>query len=155
MAASLDLRTQAALAKRTGVAQTTISRMIKEQVGVSVDNIESVAIAFDIAACELFGGKPASKNEGDFWMRFESLPAADRDRIDQFIQFTIQQSALSKSDASNLSYIDESGPPSAELREMAIKAAGRSINNSGTKKVSLNYETRQKATKASAAKVGK
>lgn len=153
MADSLDLQTQAALAERTGVAQTTIGRVIKEQVSATIDNIESIADAFGIEAYELLGGKSDSLSTDEFWQKIEKLPPADRERIHQFVMFAIAHNDYIAKNTSKLNFFEEQEPATAELKEMALKAAGRSISDESPKKrVSLNYETRQKTAKLKAIK---
>ena len=49
MASSRDLRTQAALSKKSGVAQSTIGRILREQVDPQSDNLKRLAMSFNVS----------------------------------------------------------------------------------------------------------
>jgi SOS-response transcriptional repressor LexA len=53
MAASKDLRTQAALAKKSGVAQSTIGRLLRGEVNPQSGNLERIARAFGMSLSQL------------------------------------------------------------------------------------------------------
>lgn len=54
MAASSTLKSQPSLALRTGVAQTTIGRILRNEVSASADTIHKIAQAFDTDVAALF-----------------------------------------------------------------------------------------------------
>jgi SOS-response transcriptional repressor LexA len=60
MASSEDLRTQTALANKSGVGQTTIGRILREAVDPQSENLERIAKAFDLSYSTL-----AAIAEGD------------------------------------------------------------------------------------------
>jgi SOS-response transcriptional repressor LexA len=53
MAFSKDLKTQTALAKKSGVAQTTIGRILRGEVDPQSGNLERIAKAFNLSLAEL------------------------------------------------------------------------------------------------------
>jgi transcriptional regulator with XRE-family HTH domain len=53
MAASKHLRTQTALARKTGVAQSTIGRIVRKEVDPQVGNLERIASAFGLPLAKL------------------------------------------------------------------------------------------------------
>jgi SOS-response transcriptional repressor LexA len=53
MASSKDLRTQTALAKRSGVAQSTIGRILRGEVNPQSGNLERIAKAFSMSLAKL------------------------------------------------------------------------------------------------------
>lgn len=65
MALSKDLRTQAALAKKSGVAQSTIGRILRGEVDPQSGNLERIAKAFRLSLAELAEmgqeGEPAAE----------------------------------------------------------------------------------------------
>lgn len=64
MASRNDLRTQTALAKRSGIAQSTIGRILRGEVNPQSGNLERIAMTFGLSLAELAqmgqeGGPPA------------------------------------------------------------------------------------------------
>lgn len=57
-ASSKDLRTQTGLAKKSGVAQSTIGRIIRGEVNPEADNLQRLAEALEIPFAQLFGTAP-------------------------------------------------------------------------------------------------
>ena len=53
MAASKDLKTQTALAKKSGVAQSTIGRILRGEVNPQSGNLERIARAFGMSLAQL------------------------------------------------------------------------------------------------------
>lgn len=86
MDGSADLRSQAALAKKSGVGQTTIGYMLKadSRVGAPrVDNVEKVANAFGLEAWQLLhptmGDRILTARELDLYRQFrEALAKLDK-----------------------------------------------------------------------------
>lgn len=54
MERSADLQSQAALARRTGIAQSTIGRLVRGEVNVSSSNLRTLAEAFGVAVDTLY-----------------------------------------------------------------------------------------------------
>lgn len=137
MDASIDMQTQEAVAKRSGMAQTTIGRILKQQVAATIDNIESIARAFNVDASQLIAGDKGTSALDEWQKQIENLPPSERDRIIQFIRFTIDQSksALAKH---TLTTITTSEPLPPAIEGSALMASKRSVNIHRGK--SLNYE---------------
>jgi transcriptional regulator with XRE-family HTH domain len=53
MASSKDLKTQTALAKKSGVAQSTIGRILRGEVDPQSGNLERIANAFSMSLAKL------------------------------------------------------------------------------------------------------
>ena len=53
-----DLRTQTGLARKSGVAQSTIGRILRGEVNPQADNLERIAQALRIPVTQLFGVAP-------------------------------------------------------------------------------------------------
>lgn len=133
---SLDLQTQNAVAKRTGLNQSTIGRILHEQVAASIDNVESIASAFNVDAAELLTeGKP-NTTLAEWERQIDQLPPVERERVIQFIRFTIEQSRAALNNHT-LNSITTSGPLPLAIESSALLAARRSVDTPGK---SLSYE---------------
>jgi transcriptional regulator with XRE-family HTH domain len=147
MDASIDMQTQEAVAKRSGMAQTTVGRILKQQVAATIDNIESIARAFNVEATELIATKPVSYAMYEWQRQIESLHPDDRERIFQFIRFTIDQSKSALTRNALTTFIKSEPLPPA-IESSAINAARRSVKLHRGK--SLNHE--EKAGKTATVK---
>jgi transcriptional regulator with XRE-family HTH domain len=143
MDASLDLRTQAAVAKRSGVDQSTIGRILNQQNKTTIGTLESIAGAFNVEPLELIVSKPSSNALSEWQRLIDKLPPTERDRIIQFIRFTIDQSQLTlNKETLNSTTTSEPLPPAIE--GSALMAAKRSVTTNREK--SLTYEKKAGAT---------
>ncbi len=130
MARSQNLQTQNAVAKRTGLNQSTIGRILHEQVSATLDNVESIANAFNVDATELLTDNRSNTTLAEWERQIDKLPPIERDRVIQFIKFTIEQSraALSKQ---TLNSITTSEPLPSAIESSALSAARRSVDTPG------------------------
>lgn len=79
MAKSPDLKSELALAKRSGVAQSTINRLLKRQVGASVDTVDALADAFGVHPWLLIHPNPdLQRQEAEFYARMRALIDLDQ-----------------------------------------------------------------------------
>lgn len=137
MDGSLDMRTQSAVAKRSGVDQSTIGRILNQQNKTTIGTLESIAKAFNVEPLELIINKPANNELNEWQTLIDKLPPVERDRIIQFIRFTIDQSQMGlKNQTLTSTTTSEPLPPAIE--SSALLAAKRSVNEN--RENSLNYE---------------
>lgn len=137
MEASIDMQTQAAVAKRSGVDQSTIGRVLNQKNSTTIKTLEGIARAFNIEPLELIIDKPNSNVLSEWQRLIDKLPPAEKDRIIQFVKFTIEQSQLILNNQT-LNSITTSEPLPPETEGSALMAAKRSVITNREK--SLNYE---------------
>lgn len=91
MSESRDLSTQGKLSRACGVAQVTISRLLNNEVSVSISTLETIASAFGRHGYELLihPHDPASIKYDR--SRYASLPDTDKEKIESYIDFVITQ----------------------------------------------------------------
>lgn len=137
MEASIDMQTQAAVAKRSGVDQSTIGRVLNQKNSTTIKTLEGIAKAFNIEPLELIINKPSSNALSEWQRLIDKLPPADKDRIIQFIRFTIDQSQLGLNHQT-LTSTTTSEPLPPAIEGSALMAAKRSVTTNRGK--SLSYE---------------
>ena len=91
MSESRELSTQGKRSRVCGVAQVTISRLLNNEVSVSISTLENIASAFGRRGYELLipPNDPAAISYDR--ARYASLPEADKDKIESYIDFVISQ----------------------------------------------------------------
>lgn len=91
MSESRDLSTQGKLHRASGVAQVTISRLLNNEVSVSISTLENVASAFGRHGYELLihPHDPATINYDR--SRYALLPETEKAKIESYIEFVISQ----------------------------------------------------------------
>lgn len=120
MAATPSLDTQVKLAQRSGVAQSTIGRILRAEVGATLDVIESVAQAFGLDGADLL--TVTAQHEKLPADLMAGLPSEDMDKIAAFIKFTVSQRAPAGKTELSLREIRTTAP---ELQAALSKAANR------------------------------
>lgn len=126
------LETQLHLAKRSGVAQSTVGRILRAETSATLDNLEALADALGTdAAALLHSGafRPASELPDA-----SHLPDEEKARIAAFIGFTVAEYA--KRNPDRLSMIEERETP-AHAQAQLHRAASRAPSQSG------NYGSQQ------------
>ena len=126
MAFSKDLRTQTALAKKSGVAQTTIGRILRGEVDPQSGNLERIAKAFNLSLAELAEmgqeGEPATEPT-------DLLKLFERSRRVAVVSWT-QAGALTDS-SDNLPTGDDENwmprPKHSGARTFALRVRGESM----------------------------
>lgn len=95
----VDLDTQQKVARRAGLAQSTVGRILRAEVSATLDNVEALAIAFGVTPGVLMGEQePAT----DAWAaKVTHLPRAEVEKINAFIDFTLAQAARERPAALN------------------------------------------------------
>lgn len=87
------LDTQTKIAERSGIAQSTVGRILRGDVAVTLDNVEALARAFDIGPHELLQ-KTRSTNSLDLML--VNLPADEIEKILAYARFVQMQFAEQK-----------------------------------------------------------
>lgn len=96
MSESRDLSTQGKLHRASGVARVTISRLLNNEVSVSISTTENVASAFGRHGYELLihPHDPATINYDR--SRYALLPETEKAKIESYIEFVINQNEKNK-----------------------------------------------------------
>jgi transcriptional regulator with XRE-family HTH domain len=93
MKTSEDLKTQVAVSRRSGLAQTTISRILRADTDVCTDNLFRIAAAFHREAADLLRADPRASLIAYEQDRYARLPVWERARIEAFIASVIAEHA--------------------------------------------------------------
>lgn len=126
MRAKPGVDTQMALARRSGVGQSTIGRILRAETAATIDNVEALAGALGVAPAQLLHDSGLSGVSESVPPEFAHLPQAERERIAAFIHFTIEDYASKHRLA-----IDErkEAPKGAQAR---MQRAAKRANNENT-----------------------
>lgn len=89
MAERPDLNTQIKVAKKSGIGQTTVGRILRNEVSATADNIEAIACAFGLSVGELLStqtnvGEPRHINSRER-MLFDLFASLSRDEQNKLI----------------------------------------------------------------------
>jgi len=137
MDASITLQGQGAVAKKSGIAQATISRILKQQVAATIDNVERIANAFGVEPAALLVETCTAKETEEWRQELNTLPPAEREMVMQFIRFTLSQHNANKP-KKTLNAIITNDQVNDDMADAAINSASRPV---GSSKTTLSYET--------------
>lgn len=101
--------TQVKLAKRSKVAQSTIGRILRQEVAPSLDVVEAICDAFGIPASDMLQDR--DKRQADNSISLVGLPTAAQHQIRAFVDFVTAQV---ESGAGSLLLRDTTTPPAAQ-----------------------------------------
>ncbi|HGL5373147.1 TPA: helix-turn-helix domain-containing protein [Citrobacter farmeri] len=91
MRESDDLNSQGKLHRASGISQNTVSRMLNNEVSVSISTLESIASAFGRRGYELLMHPQDQSSIKYDRARYESLPRSEKDKIESYIEFVLSQ----------------------------------------------------------------
>ncbi|HHW7207359.1 helix-turn-helix transcriptional regulator [Escherichia coli] len=91
MRESDDLNSQSKLHRASGISQNTVSRMLNNEVSVSISTLESIASAFGRRGYELLMHPQDQSSIKYDRARYESLPKSEKDKIESYIEFVLSQ----------------------------------------------------------------
>lgn len=93
MRESRDLSTQGKLSRASGVAQSTLNRMLNNEVSITIATLEAIAAPFGRRGYELLihPGDPAGVRYDR--SKFALLPESEKSKVESFIDFVITQNA--------------------------------------------------------------
>lgn len=97
MSNNQELSSQQRLADASGVSQPSINRILRNEVSANVAHLEAIAMAFGRKTYELLlpqDGRAAIKYDHE---QFALLPQGEKEKIESFIDFVIEQHTKSKS----------------------------------------------------------
>ncbi|WP_275157602.1 helix-turn-helix domain-containing protein [Citrobacter koseri] len=91
MRESESLTSQGKLERASGISQNTVSRMLNNEVSVSISTLESIASAFGRHGYELLMHPQDQSSIKYDRARYESLPKSEKDKIESYIEFVLSQ----------------------------------------------------------------
>ena len=91
MSESEELTTQGKLQRASGISQNTVSRMLNNEVSVSISTLEAIASAFGRRGYELLMHPQDQSSIKYDRARYESLPKSEKDKIESYIEFVLAQ----------------------------------------------------------------
>ncbi len=90
MAVRPDLDTQVKVADHSGVAQTTVGRILRGAVSPTLENVESIANAFGKTVGEMIDSAYNSAAEIAYdRVRYSKLPKEEKARVESYIEHVI------------------------------------------------------------------
>ena len=121
---------QEKVAKRAGISQSSVNRVLSAKVDTQMRVVESLAQAIGVSPTELL-----TDEENDAAVihydrvRFARLADTDKKAIERYIEFVLSQADVSTRDDDGSTSIEESIPPTANSRRRAKTAAQRPLSN--------------------------
>lgn len=91
MRESESLTSQGKLERASGISQNTVSRMLNNEVSVSISTLESVASAFGRHGYELLIHPQDQSSIKYDRSRYALLPQSEKDKIESYIEFVLSQ----------------------------------------------------------------
>lgn len=91
MSESEELTTQGKLQRASGISQNTVSRLLNNEVSVSISTLEAIASAFGRRGYELLMHPQDQSSIKYDRARYESLPKSEKDKIESYIEFVLAQ----------------------------------------------------------------
>jgi len=132
------ISTQTQLAKKCGVSQSTIQRILKEEVSAQLNVTEAIAQAFGVSVAELLTeGGPDASGLGFNREKFSRLPESDKEKAISYINFLIhQQQILDNKNNTNqrlISFSELVNLPEDKLAQI-MRTAFQELNNNPSAK---------------------
>ncbi|WP_232448603.1 helix-turn-helix domain-containing protein [Burkholderia ubonensis] len=121
---------QEKVAKRAGISQSSVNRVLSAKVDTQMRVVESLAQAIGVSPTELL-----TDDESDAAVihydrvRFARLADADKKAIERYIEFVLSQADVSTRDDDGSTSIEESIPATSDSRRRARTAAQRPLSN--------------------------
>lgn len=92
MAVRPDLDTQVKVAQASGVAQTTVGRILRGTVSPTLDNVETIAAAFGKTVGEMIDSTFSSAAEIAYdRVRYAKLPREEKSRVESYIEHILRE----------------------------------------------------------------
>lgn len=122
--------TQAKLAKRAGISQSSVARVVAGNVDTQIGIVESLADAIGVSAAELIEDEANAKGTLQYdRTRFAALPETEQAKIKSYIDFVLSQAGHTKIEADGSLTVSKDVTPSAQQRLRAGRAAQRPLSD--------------------------
>jgi transcriptional regulator with XRE-family HTH domain len=122
--------TQVKLAKRAGISQSSVARVLAGNVDTQVSIVESLASAIGVSAAELLEDATDAKASLHYdRARFASLPAVEQAKITSYIDFVLSQASDTKVEADGSLSVTRKTAPTKQQQLRAGRVAQRQLSN--------------------------
>lgn len=91
MLGNRDLKSQARVAEKAGVSQSTVNRLLKKEASISINNLASIASVFGRRPYELLVPPRDESLITYDRSQYAMLPAEEKAKIESFIEFILSQ----------------------------------------------------------------
>ncbi|WP_414451487.1 helix-turn-helix domain-containing protein [Burkholderia sp. 22PA0099] len=121
---------QEKVAKRAGISQSSVNRVLAAKIDTQMRIVESLAYAIGVSPMELL-----TDEENDAAVihydrvRFARLPDADKRAIERYIEFVLSQADVATLDDDGSKTIEETIPATAASKRRAQTASQRPLPN--------------------------
>lgn len=127
MDGSSTLDTQAKVATRAKIAQSTVGRLLRGEVHAQLAQVEALAEAFRVAVAELMTDPAASNAPTSDALNYAHLPEPEKAHIAAFIEFIIARHAANEDENSLTIEHRSEAPPG--LKQRLMQAIQRELND--------------------------
>jgi len=122
--------TQVKLAKRAGISQSSVARVLAGNVDTQVSIVESLAIAIGVTAAELLEDEADAQTSLHYdRARFAALPVTEQAKIKSYIDFVLSQAGDAKIEEDGSLTVSKEVAPSKQQRLRAGRAAQRQLSD--------------------------
>ncbi|WP_279610854.1 helix-turn-helix domain-containing protein [Burkholderia gladioli] len=141
---------QEKVAKRAGISQSSVNRVLSAKVDTQMRVVESLARAIGVSPTELLTDEESDTDSIRYdRVRFARLPDADKRAIERYIEFVLSQSDVATLDTDGSTTIEESIPATNASKRRAQTAARRPLSNElMSNEEQQNQKSRRRGTKA-------
>ncbi|MGY4831999.1 helix-turn-helix domain-containing protein [Burkholderia pyrrocinia] len=141
---------QEKVAKRAGISQSSVNRVLSAKVDTQMRVVESLAQAIGVSPTELLTDEDNNTAVIHYdRVRFARLPDADKKAIERYIEFVLSQADVATVDDDGSTTIEETIPATTASRRRAQTAARRPLSNELTSdEDQQNHGIRRRRSKA-------
>jgi transcriptional regulator with XRE-family HTH domain len=143
MAVRPDLDTQVKVAQASGVAQTTVGRILRGDVSPTLDNVENIANAFGKTTGEMINSAYNSAAEIAYdRVKYSKLPKEEKSRVESYIEHAIREyDAVSAREQREFNHAGRT--PVATSSKKAEGPESPTFNSNGTTPISRGVKRRK------------
>jgi len=124
------VETQVKLARRAGISQSSVARVLAGNVDTQVSIVESLADAIGVSAAELLEDEADTKATLQYdRARFAALPATEQAKITSYIDFVLSQASDTKVETDGSLSVSKKVAPSRQQQLRAGRIAQRQLSN--------------------------
>jgi transcriptional regulator with XRE-family HTH domain len=137
--------TQVKLAKRAGISQSSVARVLAGNVDTQVSIVESLATAIGVSAAELLEDETDTRTTLHYdRTRFASLPATEQAKITSYIDFVLSQADDAKVEADGSLSVARKVAPTRQQQLRAGRVAQRQLSNESLSNDEIHNNTARK-----------
>jgi transcriptional regulator with XRE-family HTH domain len=118
------------LARRAGISQSSVARVLAGNVDTQVSIVESLADAIGVSAAELLEDEAGAKATLQYdRTRFAALPATEQAKIKSYIDFVLSQAVNTTVEADGSLSVSKDATPSKQQQLRAARTAQRPLSD--------------------------